>query len=298
MISKLIDGKKISSSIHELLEKQISKIKSKYFRAPKLVVILVGNNPASISYVKAKEKACKKAGIICHVERLEESVTEKDLIKYINDLNSDIETDGMIVQLPLPKKLDEEKIIQSISPLKDVDGLTNENLGLLASGKPRFVPATPLGVQKLLDEIGTKTEGKNIVIIGRSKLVGIPLALLLSAKSDLGNATVTICHSKSNNIDSLTLKADIVIVATGFPSTLTKKMVKENSIVIDVGVNRIEDSSKKNGFRLIGDSDFEEIIDKVSKITPVPGGVGPMTIAMLLSNVTKAFIINNDIKKF
>lgn len=297
MISKLIDGKKISSSIHELLEKQISKIKSKYFRAPKLVVILVGNNPASISYVKAKEKACKKAGIICHVERLEESVTEKDLIKYINDLNSDIETDGMIVQLPLPKKLDEEKIIQSISPLKDVDGLTNENLGLLASGKPRFVPATPLGVQKLLDEIGTKTEGKNIVIIGRSKLVGIPLALLLSAKSDLGNATVTICHSKSNNIDSLTLKADIVIVATGFPSTLTKKMVKENSIVIDVGVNRIEDSSKKNGFRLIGDSDFEEIIDKVSKITPVPGGVGPMTIAMLLSNVTKAFIINNDIKK-
>ncbi|MDG2102082.1 MAG: bifunctional 5,10-methylene-tetrahydrofolate dehydrogenase/5,10-methylene-tetrahydrofolate cyclohydrolase [Dehalococcoidales bacterium] len=296
MISKLIDGKKISSSIHELLEKQISEIKSKYFKAPKLVVILVGSNPASISYVKAKEKACKKAGIICHVERLEENVTEKDLIKYINDLNYDIETDGMIVQLPLPKKLDEEKIIQSISPQKDVDGLTNENLGLLASGQPRFVPATPLGVQKLLDEIGIKTEGKNIVIIGRSKLVGIPLALLLSAKSDLGNATVTICHSKSNNIDSLTLKADIVIVATGFPSTLTKKMVKENSIVIDVGVNRIEDSSKKNGYRLIGDSDFEEIIDIVSKITPVPGGVGPMTIAMLLSNVTKAFIINNDIK--
>lgn len=296
MISKLIDGKKISSSIHELLEKQISEIKSKYFKAPKLVVILVGSNPASISYVKAKEKACKKAGIICHVERLEENVTEKDLIKYISDLNYDIETDGMIVQLPLPKKLDEEKIIQSISPQKDVDGLTNENLGLLASGQPRFVPATPLGVQKLLDEIGIKTEGKNIVIIGRSKLVGIPLALLLSAKSDLGNATVTICHSKSNNIDSLTLKADIVIVATGFPSTLTKKMVKENSIVIDVGVNRIEDSSKKNGYRLIGDSDFEEIIDIVSKITPVPGGVGPMTIAMLLSNVTKAFIINNDIK--
>lgn len=202
----------------------------------------------------------------------------------------------MIVQLPLPKRLDEEKIIQSISPQKDVDGLTNENLGLLASGHPRFVPATPLGIQKLLDEIGIKIEGTNIVIIGRSKLVGIPLALLLSAKSDLGNATVTICHSKSKDIKSITLKSDIVIVATGFPHTLTRKMVKENSIVIDVGVNRIEDSSKKNGFRLIGDSDFEEIIDRVAKITPVPGGVGPMTIAMLLSNVTKAFIINNDIK--
>ena len=256
----------------------------------------MGKNPASISYVKAKEKACDKAGIICHVERLEEEVPEKNLIKYIEKLNADPETDGMIVQLPLPKKLDEEKIIQSISPQKDVDGLTNENLGLLASGQPRFVPATPLGVQILLDEIGIKTEGSNIVIIGRSKLVGIPLALLLSSKSDLGNATVTICHSKSKDIKSLTLKADIVVVATGFPYTLTKKMVKENSVVIDVGVNRIEDSSKKNGYRLIGDSDFEEIIEIVSKITPVPGGVGPMTIAMLLSNVTKAFLENNDIK--
>ena len=286
----------ISRSIHESLEKKINEMKSKCFKVPKLVVILVGNNPASISYVKAKEKACKKVGIICHIERLEEKVTVNNLIKYIDELNVDTEIDGMIVQLPLPKKLDEERIIQSILPQKDVDGLTNENLGLLASGKPRFVPATPLGVQKLLNEIGIKTEGENIVIIGRSKLVGIPLALLLSSKSDLGNATVTICHSKSKDLKALTLKADIVIVATGFPSTLTRNMVKENSIVIDVGVNRIEDSSKKNGYRLIGDSDFEEIIDKVSKITPVPGGVGPMTIAMLLSNVTKAFIINNDIK--
>lgn len=288
----MIDGKKISISIQNSLKEEISKIRKNYNSAPKLVVILVGNNPASISYVKAKERACEKVGILCHVERLEENVSEDELIKYINYLNLDSETHGMIVQLPLPKGLDEEKIIQSISPIKDVDGLSNENLGLLASGNPRFVPATPLGVQVLLHEINAKTEGSNIVIIGRSKLVGIPLALLLSSKSDLGNASVTICHSKSKNIKKHTIKADIVVVATGFPHTLTADMVRKDSVVIDVGVNRIEDKSKKNGYRLIGDSDFEEIYEIVSKITPVPGGVGPMTIAMLLKNVTKAFLLN------
>ena len=288
----MIDGKKISISIQNSLKEEISKIKNIYNSVPKLVVVLVGNNPASISYVKAKERACVKVGILCHVERLEENVSEDELIKYINDLNLDSETHGMIVQLPLPKGLDEEKIIQSISPIKDVDGLTNENLGLLASGNSRFVPATPLGVQVLLNEINAKTEGSNIVIIGRSKLVGIPLALLLSSKSDLGNASVTICHSKSKNIKSHTIKADIVVVATGFPHTLTADMVRKDSIVIDVGVNRIEDNTKKNGYRLIGDSDFEEIYEIASKITPVPGGVGPMTIAMLLKNVTKAFLLN------
>ena len=288
----MIDGKKISISIQNSLKEEISKIRKNYISVPKLVVVLVGNNPASISYVKAKERACEKVGILCHVERLEENVSEGELIKYINDLNLDSETHGMIVQLPLPKGLDEEKIIQSISPIKDVDGLSNENLGLLASGNPRFVPATPLGVQVLLHEINAKTEGSNIVIIGRSKLVGIPLALLLSSKSDLGNASVTICHSKSKNIKKHTIKADIVVVATGFPHTLTADMVRKDSVVIDVGVNRIEDKSKKNGYRLIGDSDFEEIYEIVSKITPVPGGVGPMTIAMLLKNVTKAFLLN------
>ena len=288
----MIDGKKISISIQNSLKEEISKIRKNYNSVPKLVVVLVGNNPASISYVKAKERACEKVGILCHVERLEENVSEGELIKYINDLNLDSETHGMIVQLPLPKRLDEEKIIQSISPIKDVDGLTNENLGLLASGNSRFVPATPLGVQVLLSEINAKTEGSNIVIIGRSKLVGIPLALLLSSKSDLGNASVTICHSKSKNIKSHTIKADIVVVATGFPHTLTADMVRKDSIVIDVGVNRIEDNTKKNGYRLIGDSDFEEIYEIASKITPVPGGVGPMTIAMLLKNVTKAFLLN------
>lgn len=288
----MIDGKKISISIQNSLKEEISKIRKNYNSVPKLVVVLVGNNPASISYVKAKERACEKVGILCHVERLEENVSEGELIKYIYDLNLDSETHGMIVQLPLPKGLDEEKIIQSISPSKDVDGLSNENLGLLASGNPRFVPATPLGVQVLLHEINAKTEGSNIVIIGRSKLVGIPLALLLSSKSDLGNASVTICHSKSKNIKAHTIKADIVVVATGFPHTLTADMVRKDSVVIDVGVNRIEDKSKKNGYRLIGDSDFEEIYEIVSKITPVPGGVGPMTIAMLLKNVTKAFLLN------
>lgn len=288
----MIDGKKISISIQNSLKEEISKIRKNYNSVPKLVVVLVGNNPASISYVKAKERACEKVGILCHVERLEENVSEGELIKYIYDLNLDSETHGMIVQLPLPKGLDEEKIIQSISPIKDVDGLSNENLGLLASGNPRFVPATPLGVQVLLHEINAKTEGSNIVIIGRSKLVGIPLALLLSSKSDLGNASVTICHSKSKNIKAHTIKADIVVVATGFPHTLTADMVRKDSVVIDVGVNRLEDKSKKNGYRLIGDSDFEEIYEIVSKITPVPGGVGPMTIAMLLKNVTKAFLLN------
>ena len=197
----------------------------------------------------------------------------------------------MIVQLPLPKDLDEEKIIQSISPIKDVDGLTNENLGLLASGNSRFVPATPLGVQVLLNEINAKTEGSNIVIIGRSKLVGIPLALLLSSKSDLGNASVTICHSKSKNIKSHTIKADIVVVATGFPHTLTADMVRKDSIVIDVGVNRIEGNTKKNGYRLIGDSDFEEIYEIAAKISAGPGGVGAMSIVMILYNVTYALLL-------
>ena len=292
MNSKLIDGKEISSSIKEKLKLEIEEIKNKYSRVPSLVVVLVGNNPASISYVKAKEKACRLVGIDCHIERLDEKISENEIIKYIRSLNANDQIDGMIVQLPLPQKLDEEKIVQSISPIKDVDGLCNENLGLLASGSPRFVPATPLGVQRMISEIDFNTQGSKIVIIGRSKLVGIPLALLLSSKTPLGNATVTICHSRSDDIKKHTLDADIVVVATGFPSTLTKDMVKKNSIVIDVGVNRIEDDTKKNGFRLIGDSDFDDIINIVSKITPVPGGVGPMTIAMLLENVTKAFYLH------
>ena len=291
MNSKLIDGKEISSSIKNKLKSEIDEIKNKYSRVPSLVVMLVGKNPASISYVKAKEKACQLVGIKCHIERLDEKISENEIISYIESLNENDQIDGMIVQLPLPKNLDEEKIVQTISPLKDVDGLCNENLGLLASGSPRFVPATPLGVQRMISEIDFKTQGSRIVIIGRSKLVGIPLALLLSSKTTLGNATVTICHSRSEDIKKYTLDADIVVVATGFPSTLTKDMVKKNSIVIDVGVNRIEDNTKKNGFRLIGDSDFDDIIDIVSKITPVPGGVGPMTIAMLLENVTKAFYL-------
>ena len=291
MNSKLIDGKEISSSIKNKLKSEIDEINNKYSRVPSLVVVLVGKNPASISYVKAKEKACQLVGIKCHIERLDEKISENEIISYIESLNENDQIDGMIVQLPLPKNLDEEKIVQTISPLKDVDGLCNENLGLLASGSPRFVPATPLGVQRMISEIDFKTQGSRIVIIGRSKLVGIPLALLLSSKTTLGNATVTICHSRSEDIKKYTLEADIVVVATGFPSTLTKDMVKKNSIVIDVGVNRIEDNTKKNGFRLIGDSDFDDIIDIVSKITPVPGGVGPMTIAMLLENVTKAFYL-------
>ena len=241
----MIDGKKISTSIQDSLRKDISELIIKYKKVPKLVVILIGKNPASISYVKAKERACKKVGIFCHVERLEENILESELINFINKINLDTETHGIIVQLPLPKSLNDEKIIQSISPSKDVDGLTNENLGLLASGNPRFVPATPLGIQILLHEINAKTEGSNIVIIGRSKLVGIPLALLLSSKSELGNATVTVCHSRSKNIRMHTIKADIVIVATGFPNTLTADMVKKGSIIIDVGVNRIEDKTKK-----------------------------------------------------
>ena len=291
MNSKLIDGKEISSSIKNKLKSEIDEIKNKYSRVPSLVVMLVGKNPASISYVKAKEKACQLVGIKCHIERLDEKISENEIISYIESLNENDQIDGMIVQLPLPKNLDEEKIVQTISPLKDVDGLCNENLGLLASGSPRFVPATPLGVQRMISEIDFKTQGSRIVIIGRSKLVGIPLALLLSSKTTLGNATVTICHSRSEDIKKYTLDADIVVVATGFPGTLTKDMVKKNSIIIDVGVNRIEDNTKKNGFRLIGDSDFDDIIEIVSKITPVPGGVGPMTIAMLLENVTKAFYL-------
>ena len=271
-------------------------MQKKYKDSPTLVVVLVGENPASLSYVRGKERACLKAGINCLIYKYDKNVSEKELQKVLQKLNKDSSVNGIIVQLPLPENINEDTIIQSIVPHKDVDGLTTENLGLLAAGTPRFVPATPLGVQKMLSEINFRTDGSNIVIIGRSKLVGTPLALLLSSKSEMGNATVTVCHSKTREVSKYTLQADVIIVATGRPNTLTVDMIANNPIIIDVGVNRVEDKSKKNGYRLVGDTDFENIIENVSKITPVPGGVGPMTITMLLQNVLKAYTNSTKIQ--
>jgi methylenetetrahydrofolate dehydrogenase (NADP+)/methenyltetrahydrofolate cyclohydrolase len=278
------------------IKSEIEVIQKKYKDAPTLVVVLVGENAASLSYVRGKERACLKAGINCLIYKYDKNVSEKELQRVLQKLNKDSSVNGIIVQLPLPENINEDTIIQSIIPHKDVDGLTTENLGLLAAGTPRFVPATPLGVQKMLSEINFQIAGSNIVIIGRSKLVGTPLALLLSSKSELGNATVTVCHSKTKDLSKHTLQANVIIVATGRPNTLTIDMIANNPIIIDVGVNRVEDKSKKNGYRLVGDTDFENIIENVSKITPVPGGVGPMTITMLLQNVLKAYTNSTKIQ--
>ena len=285
MNKKIIDGKKIAlKATSEIKDKIVIMSKDKNL-VPGLAVILIGENPASISYVKGKEKACKDVGIFTKTYKLSDRSNNDVVSKLILSLNKDNRFHGILIQLPLPEHLDSDKLINLIDPKKDVDGLTSENAGLLLLGKPRFVPATPLGVQKLMLEENIEIKGSKILIIGRSNLVGLPLSLLLLGKGEGGNATVTIAHTETKNLEQLSLSADIVIVASGQPNTLSGNMVKENSIIIDVGVSRLADQTKKTGYRLIGDVNFDEVINVASKITPVPGGVGPMTIAMLLHNV-------------
>ncbi|MFL2664400.1 MAG: bifunctional 5,10-methylenetetrahydrofolate dehydrogenase/5,10-methenyltetrahydrofolate cyclohydrolase [Dehalococcoidia bacterium] len=285
MNKKIIDGKKIAlKATSEIKDKIVIMSKDKNL-VPGLAVILIGENPASISYVKGKEKACKDVGIFTKTYKLSDRSNNDVVSKLILSLNKDNRFHGILIQLPLPKHLDSDKLINLIDPKKDVDGLTSENAGLLLLGKPRFVPATPLGVQKLMLEENIEIKGSKILIIGRSNLVGLPLSLLLLGKGEGGNATVTVAHTETKNLEQLSLSADIVIVASGQPNTLSGNMVKENSIIIDVGVSRLADQTKKTGYRLIGDVNFDEVINVASKITPVPGGVGPMTIAMLLHNV-------------
>ena len=285
MAAQIIDGKSIAQSIREEIKIKTEALKTKGI-TPCLAVILVGSNPASVSYVTGKQKALAEVGMNDRSVRLPESTTEQELISLIQELNADKSVHGILVQLPLPQHIDEEKIILAIDPAKDVDGFHPVNVGNLVIGKKSFLPCTPHGIIVLLKRMNIETDGKSAVVIGRSNIVGKPAALLL-ARKDL-NATVTICHSGTKNIADITRCADILIAAAGRTNIVTADMVKEGAAVIDVGVNRIPDASKKSGFRLAGDVDFENVKEKAAFITPVPGGVGPMTIAMLMANTLEA----------
>ena len=285
MAAQIIDGKSIAQSIREEIKIKAEALKTKGI-TPCLAVILVGSNPASVSYVTGKQKALAEVGMNDRSVRLPESTTEQELISLIQELNADKSVHGILVQLPLPQHIDEEKIILAIDPAKDVDGFHPVNVGNLVIGKKSFLPCTPHGIIVLLKRMNIETDGKSAVVIGRSNIVGKPAALLL-ARKDL-NATVTICHSGTKNIADITRRADILIAAAGRANIVTADMVKEGAAVIDVGINRIPDASKKSGFRLAGDVDFENVKEKAAFITPVPGGVGPMTIAMLMANTLEA----------
>lgn len=285
---KLLDGKKLSEEILNEISVEVLKRKKENKKTPHLAAILVGNDGASETYVASKVKNCEKVGFNSTLIRYESSVSESELLNKINELNLSKEIDGFIVQLPLPKHIDEKKITEAILPSKDVDGFHPMNVGYLALGIPAFVSATPNGVMEILKRYHIETEGKNCVVLGRSNIVGSPMAMLMSKNTNPGNATVTICHSKTKNLKDITSKADILIVAIGKPEFITAEMVKEGAVIIDVGIHRIADETKKSGFRLVGDVKFDEVAPKSSFITPVPGGVGLMTICSLLQNTLKA----------
>lgn len=285
MGAQIIDGKQIALDVRAGVAEKVAALKAKGI-TPCLAVVLVGENPASVSYVTGKRKALAEAGMADRSEVLPESTTEADLLALIEKLNRDDTVHGILVQLPLPKHINEDKIIMAISPEKDVDGFHPVNVGNLVIGKKAFLPCTPHGIIVLLERMGIETSGKHAVVIGRSNIVGKPVSLLLARKET--NCTVTICHTGTKNMAEITRQADILIAASGHPHTVTADMIKEGAVVIDVGVNRIPDSTKKSGFRLIGDCDFDDLKEKASYITPVPGGVGPMTIAMLMYNTLEA----------
>jgi methylenetetrahydrofolate dehydrogenase (NADP+)/methenyltetrahydrofolate cyclohydrolase len=286
--ARIIEGKEVAAKVHEEVAAGVAKFKEQHGTIPGLTVVLVGDDPASHSYVKGKERACEKVGIATETILRDSSITQEELLAIVEGLNADRAVNGILVQLPLPKHLDEDAIIHAIDPMKDVDGLHPENAGLLMLGQPRFAPATPLGVQRILVEQNVDMNGAQVVIVGRSKLVGMPLTALLLQKGIGANSTVTVCHTGTKDIAAETRRADVLIAATGFPGAITPDMVKPGAVVIDVGVSRVEDSTRKRGYRLTGDVEFDGASEVASAITPVPGGVGPMTIAMLLVNVLKA----------
>ena len=284
----LLNGKKTAADIKEEIALEVRELKDNGHKTPHLAAIIVGNNGASITYVNAKVKACERVGFESTLIRLPEEVTENDLLNEIAILNIDNDIDGFIVQLPLHKHIDEQKVLMAVNPDKDVDGFHPTNVGKMALNLPTFISATPFGILELLERYNVETSGKHVVVLGRSHIVGSPISILLSQKRKVGNATVTMCHSRTKNLKELTLQADIIIAAIGIPEFLKADMVKKNVTVIDVGITRLPDSSKKSGFRLVGDVAFEEVSKKSEFITPVPGGVGPMTIAMLLKNTLLA----------
>jgi methylenetetrahydrofolate dehydrogenase (NADP+)/methenyltetrahydrofolate cyclohydrolase len=287
MTAKIIDGKQVAAEMRAELKEKVTRLKAKGI-TPGLAVILVGEDPASKSYVTAKEKACEEIGMHSDDNRLPAATTQAELLALIEKCNNDPKIHGILVQLPLPKHINEDAVLLAVNPAKDVDGFHPVNVGRMVVGQDAYLPCTPHGVVQLLLRHGVKLDGAEVVIVGRSNIVGKPLANMLIQKSKTGNATVTVCHTRTKNIADHVKRADIVIAAAGRPNTITADMVKDGAVVIDVGVNRIEDPTKKTGFRLIGDVDYEAIKEKASLITPVPGGVGPMTITMLLYNTVQS----------
>ena len=282
---ELIDGNRISAEIKEEMKKEVSRLDKK----PGLAAILVGDKPASEMYLRSNKRVCEEIGIYSEIFRFDSSTREEEVLSKIDDLDRDKRFNGILIQLPLPRHIDEKMVIERIDPIKDVDGFHPLNLGLLLAGEPSFVPCTPLGIRELIHRSGYKIEGKHVVIVGRSNIVGKPLANLLLLKNEKGNATVTVCHTGTRELEKITNTGDILIAASGKAEMIKGSMVKEGAIVIDVGINRIEDKSRKSGYNFVGDVDFEDVKDRVKAITPVPGGVGPMTVTMLISNTLKAY---------
>lgn len=285
----IIDGNKTASEIRGELKHKIDSLKAEGKKVPGLVTILVGENPASQVYVRSKIKDCQEIGMRTKAENLSAEISEQDLVSLVKNYNEDPDYHGILVQLPLPKHINENKIIETISPKKDVDGFSPTSIGNLVIGKETFASCTPAGIQELLIRYNIETRGKHVVVLGRSNIVGKPIANIMLQKKEHANAVVTICHSAAKNLKEYTIQADILIAAIGSPEFVKVDMVKEGAVVIDVGINRVEDSSKPKGYRLTGDVDFKNVSAKCSFITPVPGGVGPMTRAMLLQNTYKAY---------
>ena len=291
----ILDGKKTSNDIKSELSVLVDELMKKGKRPPHLAAVLVGNDGASLTYVGSKVRSCEKIGYQSTLIHLPETTSEDELLQQIHSLNTDKEIDGFIVQLPLPKHIDEEKVLMAVDPHKDVDGFHPTNFGKMTLDMESFIPATPYGIVELLDRYKIDISGKHAVVIGRSNIVGRPMSILLSRKSSPGNATVTLTHSRTKNLEAITKEADIVVSALGVPNFLTKDMIKEGAIIIDVGITRVPDDSKPKGYVITGDVDYENVKEKASYITPVPGGVGPMTIAMLLQNTYHAYTRYADV---
>ena len=291
----ILDGNKTSNDIKFELSVLVDKLMKKGKRPPHLAAVLVGNDGASLTYVGSKVRSCEKIGYQSTLIHLPETTSEDELLQQIHSLNTDKEIDGFIVQLPLPKHIDEEKVLMAVDPHKDVDGFHPTNFGKMTLDMESFIPATPYGIVELLDRYKIDISGKHVVVIGRSNIVGRPMSILLSRKSSPGNATVTLTHSRTKNLEAITKEADIVVSALGVPNFLTKDMIKEGAIIIDVGITRVPDDSKPKGYVITGDVDYENVKEKASFITPVPGGVGPMTIAMLLQNTYHAYTRYADV---
>ena len=285
----VLDGKKTSADIKEEIAAEVTNIISQNKRPPHLAAVLVGEDGASMTYVNNKVRACEKVGFESTLIRLKDSTTEEELLQQVHALNTDYSIDGFIVQLPLPSQINEEKILLAVDPKKDVDGFHPTNFGRMALEMDSFISATPFGIMQLIERYEIETSGKNVLVVGRSNIVGRPMSILLSQKKPFANATVTLAHSRTKNLKELSLQSDIIVVALGIPNFLKADMVSEGTVVIDVGITRVDDPSSAKGYKLVGDVDYEEVAPKSSHITPVPGGVGPMTIAMLLQNTLLAY---------